>query len=46
MNKTSEDIITYPIIYKCRFCKKEFDFLDKILIHFNTHDKFDDGIRK
>lgn len=23
----------YPIVYKCRKCKKEFDYLDKILNH-------------
>jgi len=23
----------YPIVYKCRMCKKEFDYLDKILYH-------------
>ncbi len=28
----------YPIIYKCRLCKREFDYLDVILSHIQkTH---------
>ena len=30
----------YPIIHKCRECKKEFEYLDKIVIHVEDEHKF------
>tara|TARA_R110002051_G_scaffold313485_1_gene389609 strand:+ start:936 stop:1049 length:114 start_codon:yes stop_codon:yes gene_type:complete len=29
----------YPIIYKCRICKKEFEFIDDIIIHIEEQEK-------
>ena len=29
----------YPILYKCRICGKEFDYLDAIVEHVNKKEK-------